>query len=219
MTFKHIIFDCDGVLIDSENISMRVDQEILAEHGIRLSLEDLHSRFVGTTLDDMIAELEAEHKVHLPQNLHDRKEVKMFEAYRNSLQPVAGVIDALNAIKIPKSIGTNGPRLRCLEALRIVGLFDHFPAVTTYEDVKLGKPQPDVYLLASKRAGVAAENCIVVEDSTTGTRAGVAAGCYTLGFTGTHAHEKGYGERLLGLGAKQTFHDMAELPGIIAALT
>ncbi len=217
---RHIIFDCDGVLIDSETISMKIDQALLAGNGIMISEADMHQRFVGTTFQAMIDEIEVGTGVKLPSNLEERKDQLMIEAYRRELKAIAGVAAALAAISLPKSIGTNGPRSRALLALQLTGISQHFgDNLTTFEDVAHGKPFPDVYLLAAKRSGFAPGECLVVEDSLTGVTAAVAAGCYTLGFTGSHLHRSDHAKALLGLGAKRVFNDMAELPGIIRNLS
>jgi HAD superfamily hydrolase (TIGR01509 family) len=219
MTLRHIIFDCDGVLIDSEEISMRTDQALLAEFNVHISEAEMHRRFVGKTFQAMIDEIEAERGISLPRDLEARKDEVMVAAYRRELKAISGVADALSAIDLPKSIGTNGPRARALLALEVTGLKPHFgERLTTFEDVERGKPFPDVYLLAAKRAGFAPEQCVVVEDSLTGVMAAVAAGCLTLGFTGAHLHRDEHALQLTGLGAARVFHDMADLPKIIRSL-
>jgi HAD superfamily hydrolase (TIGR01509 family) len=216
---KHIIFDCDGVLIDSEEISMRTDQALLAGCDVHISEAEMHRRFVGKTFQAMIDEIEAERGISLPTDLEQHKDNVMVEAYRRELKAISGVADALSAIDLPKSIGTNGPRARALLALDVTGLKPHFDErLTTFEDVERGKPFPDVYLLAAKRAGFTPAECIVVEDSLTGVMAAVAAGCVTLGFTGAHLHRAEHALQLADLGAHRVFHDMADLPGIIRSL-
>jgi HAD superfamily hydrolase (TIGR01509 family) len=209
---SHVIFDCDGVLIDSEKISMAVDMALLAENGIHLTETEMYLRFVGPTFEDMAAELEREYKKTLPPDLAARKDAMMLELYRRDLKPVPGVIPMLRQLALPKSIGTNGPRDRALEALRITGLAPFFgERLTTYEDVKYPKPAPDIYQLAAKRAGFNPAHCLVVEDSITGATAALAAGCKVIGFTGV-AHEPAAKAReLKGLGVSHVIHDMGEL--------
>ena len=219
MTFKHIIFDCDGVLIDSEEISMGIDQSLLASHDVHISEAEMHRRFVGKTFQAMIDEIEAERGITLPIDLEARKDDLMVAAYKRDLKPIAGVADALASIGLPKSIGTNGPRARALLALQVTGLKPHFDErLTTFEDVERGKPFPDVYLLAAKRAGFEPAQCIVVEDSLTGVTAAVAAGCLALGFTGAHLHRAEHALQLADIGAARVFHHMRDLPAIIRSL-
>ena len=98
MTIKHIIFDCDGVLIDSEEISMAVDRRLLAENGVHLSEGEMHQRFVGKTFAAMISEIEAQTGRKMPAGLEARKDVIMLEAYARELKPIAGVPQMLDAI-------------------------------------------------------------------------------------------------------------------------
>jgi HAD superfamily hydrolase (TIGR01509 family) len=220
LKIKHIIFDCDGVLIDSEEISMRVDQALLAENQVMISEADMHRRFVGTTFQAMVNEIEAEYAIELPADLEQRKDQVMIEAYRRELKAITGVSDALDVITLSKSIGTNGPRRRALLALDITQLAKHFGArLTTFEDVTHGKPAPDVYVLAAERAGFPPQHCLVVEDSLTGVTAAVAAGCPTVGFTGTHLHRDQHGQKLLELGAFRLLADMSDLPALVLELT
>ena len=215
MRFRHVIFDCDGVLIDSEAISMGIDVGLLAASGVDISVAEAHRRFVGTTFEAMIEMIEAERGIKLPSDLSQRKDAQMLDAYRRSLQPVAGVAAALAEIALPKSVGTNGPRDRAIEALKLTGLWGHFAGITTFEDVRDGKPAPDIYLLAAERAGVPPADCLVVEDSETGVRAGVAAGCTVFGFVGTAHDKKKQGRLLKALGATRILSSMADLPGAV----
>jgi len=217
---SHVIFDCDGVLIDSEKISMAVDMALLAENGIVLTEAEMYRRFVGPTFEDMAAELEREYGKTLPPDLAARKDAMMLELYRRDLKPVPGVISMLRKLALPKSIGTNGPRNRALEALRLTGLVPFFgDRLTTYEDVKNPKPAPDVYQLAAKRAGFTPVHCLVVEDSVTGATAALAAGCKVIGFTGV-AHDPAAKARAMKeLGVFHVIHDMGELVGAISPIT
>jgi HAD superfamily hydrolase (TIGR01509 family) len=214
---SHVIFDCDGVLIDSEKISMAVDRALLAENGIHLTEAEMYQRFVGPTFEDMAAELEREYGKTLPPDLSARKDGMMLELYKRDLKPVPGVISMLRKLALPKSIGTNGPRDRALEALRITGLAPFFgDRLTTYEDVKNPKPAPDVYLLAARRAGLPPDQCLVVEDSVTGATAALAAGCKVIGFTGVAHDPVTKAKELKERGVSQVIHDMDELLAAIS---
>jgi len=216
---SHVIFDCDGVLIDSENISMAVDMALLAQHGIDLTETEMYRRFVGPTFEDMVAELEREHGKTLPPDLSARKDGMMRELYRRDLKPVPGVLPMLQNLALPKSIGTNGPRDRALEALRLTGLAPFFgDRLTTYEDVKNPKPAPDVYQLAARRAGFNPAHCLVVEDSVTGATAALAAGCRVIGFTGVAHDPLVKARELKALGVSHVIHDMGELLAAISPI-
>ena len=216
---SHVIFDCDGVLIDSEKISMAVDRALLAENGIHLTEAEMYLRFVGPTFEDMATELEREYKKTLPPDLASRKDGMMLELYRRDLKPVPGVIPMLRQLALPKSIGTNGPRDRALEALRITGLAPFFgDRLTTYEDVENPKPAPDVYQLAASRAGFMPAHCLVVGDSVTGATAALAAGCKVIGFTGVAHAPAAKARELKELGISHVIHDMDELLGAISPI-
>ncbi|MGB8314026.1 MAG: HAD-IA family hydrolase [Aestuariivirga sp.] len=216
---SHIIFDCDGVLIDSEKLSMDVDISLLALHGIHLTEAEMHHRFVGTTFEAMVAELAKEYGRPLPPDLSIRKDSRMLDLYRSELKPVPGVIAMLKKLALPRSIGTNGPRHRALEALRVTGLAAFFgDRLTTYEDVQNGKPAPDIYQLAARRAGFAPDRCLVVEDSITGATAALAAGCKVIGFTGVAHDRVAKTDELARLGISHVIHDMADLLDAIAPI-
>jgi len=216
---SHVIFDCDGVLIDSEKISMAVDRALLAENGIHLTEAEMYLRFVGPTFEDMAAALELEYGKTLPPDLGARKDVMMLELFRRDLKPVPGVIPMLRQLALPKSIGTNGPRERALEALLITGLAPFFgERLTTYEDVEYPKPAPDVYQLAAKRAGFNPAHCLVVEDSVTGATAALAAGCKVIGFTGVAHDPAAKAKELNALGVSHVIHGMGELLPAIAPI-
>ncbi len=219
MSISHIIFDCDGVLVDSEPLSMRADAEVLARAGIKISEAELHKRFVGTTFQAMVEAIEKQHATKLPANLGDLKNARMNEMYRTELKLVRGVRDALEDIRnmgLSMSIASNGPKERVKLALQLTGLLPYFKnSIVTYEDVPQGKPAPDMYLLAAKNAGVKADDCLVVEDSLTGVTAAVDAGCWTLGFTGTYEDQQAHGEKLKDIGAEAIFSKMADLPMLV----
>jgi HAD superfamily hydrolase (TIGR01509 family) len=191
MTPRHIIFDCDGVLVDSEPISMRADVEILQQHGFVISERDAHDRFVGKTFQAMLNDISENEGVSFPSGLSEQKNRMMEELYLTELRIVPGIVDVLNHLKrkgIGISIGSNSPKARVELALKLMGITNYFSAITSVADVAEGKPAPDIFLRAAEIASVSPADCLVVEDSTTGVTAAIAAGMRTLGFVGTH-HE------------------------------
>lgn len=218
MPISHVIFDFDGVLIDSEQISMAIDRGLLAESGVDFSEAEIHQRFVGKTFEQMIREVEHEFGRKLPDDLEIRKDTLMLDAYRRELQPVPGVVAMLEHLHLPCSIGTNGPRARALEALKITGLDRFFgERLTTFEDVANGKPAPDIYLLAAKRAGFDPADCLVIEDSSTGATAALAAGCKVVGFTGVAHHPEQAAEELHQVGVRTIINDHADIITMLRA--
>ena len=213
----HIIFDCDGVLVDSEPLSMQIDVEILAENGVIMSAEEAHARFVGKTFAAMIDEVESEFGVHFPADASARKDQRLLLLYEIKLQVVEGVAVALREIGQQQySVASNSPSERVAAALRITGLTPFFAdRITTFEHVARPKPEPDVFIEAARRAGYRPQDCIVIEDSVTGVTAAQAAGCTVLGFAGTHPKQDEQSLKLLEAGARATFNHMATLPNLV----
>jgi HAD superfamily hydrolase (TIGR01509 family) len=219
MTFQHIIFDCDGVLVDSEPLSMELDYLILREHGVRLSRQEVFERFVGLTFGALVERVAGEFGIALPDNISAVKDRRLLTLFESELRAVAGAAAALEAIDLPRSVASNSPRARVEAAFRIAGFTRHFGTrITTFEDVREGKPAPDIYVEASARAAVRPGQCIVVEDSIAGVTSAAAAGCRVLGFTGTAHDPEAHGRRLLQAGAAQLFSHMSELPTLVQAL-
>lgn len=217
MPSHHIIFDCDGVLVDSEPLSMAVDVEILAENGVVMSPDEAHERFVGKTFAAMIDEVTRDFDVRFPANVSAQKDIRLLALYDRALRVVPGVAEALQDIGLQHySVASNSPAARVEAALRITGLTRFFGnRITTFEHVARPKPEPDVFVEAARRAGRAPQTCIVVEDSVTGVSAAHAAGCVVLGFTGTHPQHQQQAPKLHAAGARLVFADMTDLPNLV----
>jgi HAD superfamily hydrolase (TIGR01509 family) len=213
---RHVIFDCDGVLVDSEPLSMRVDVGLLAEHGVVMSLEEAHRRFVGHTFEAMVESVARETGIRFPADLSAQKDKRLMQLFERELKAVEGVADVLRAINSKPGVASNSPRDRVAGALHLTGLAPFFEdRITTFEDVALPKPAPDVFLAAAARAGTVPELCVVVEDSTTGVRSAKAAGCRVLGFTGTHSGPAKHAVLLKEAGADAIFESMTRLPALL----
>jgi HAD superfamily hydrolase (TIGR01509 family) len=214
VTLKHMIFDCDGVLVDSEPLSMRADVMLLAQHGITISEAEAHNRFVGTTFQAMLDMMTQQFGTVFPPELQAVKNTMVEALYRSELKIVPGVVSVLDTLKargISASIGSNSPKKRVELAIELVGIADRFDRIVSYEDVTNGKPAPDIFLRAAELAGAAIDECIVVEDSITGVTAAVAAGIRTFGFTGTHGHPEQHAKDLKRVGADVVIAHMSEL--------
>lgn len=213
---RHLIFDCDGVLVDSEPLSMAVDVEILREAGVTMSAAEAHRRFVGKTFAAMIAEITREFGAKFPADVSADKDRRLLKIYEKALKPVPGMAAALGEIGGKPSVASNSPAQRVREALRLTGLTPFFEdRIVTFEHVKHGKPEPDVFIEAAARAGAPPSSCIVVEDSITGVTAAFRAGCRVLGFTGTHLHPEHHAKALTAAGAPLTFHEMSRLAAVL----
>jgi HAD superfamily hydrolase (TIGR01509 family) len=213
---RQIIFDCDGVLVDSEPLSMRIDVEILAEAGVTMGEDEAHARFVGKTFAAMIEEVSQQFGVSFPAGVSADKDRRLLDLYSRELKPVAGLRATLEGIgRMDYGIASNSPEDRVRASIAITGLAPWFQGpITTFEHVARGKPAPDIFIEAARRAGTAPEHCLVIEDSVTGVTAAVAAGCQVLGFVGVHPDREGQSRKVVEAGAKLAFSDMRDLPGL-----
>jgi HAD superfamily hydrolase (TIGR01509 family) len=220
VTARHLIFDCDGVLVDSEPLSMRIDVEILAENGVIMSEAEAHARFVGKTFAAMLDEISKEFGAGFPSDASAQKDLRLLALYERDLKAVEGVRQALETIGHHRySVASNSPAERVAAALRITGLTAFFGnRITTFEEVPRPKPEPDVFIEAARRAGYRPEHCIVIEDSVTGVTAAHRARCRVMGFTGTHPQPLSHALKLQEAGAALIFHHMAELPSLVEGI-
>lgn len=216
---RHLLLDCDGVLVDSEPIAVEVEVAMLRELGIPADAAMIEEHFVGkdlTTMAEIIRELFG---VTLPDVFEAEHGRRTLAAFAGRLQAVRGLPEALEAIPLTKSVVSNSVRARVLFSIATTGIAHHFgDRVHAAGDPGLKpKPWPDLYLAAAAKAGVDIAHCLVVEDSASGVRAGVAAGARVLGFTGTAQDPVLHSARLLAAGAHATESDMAQLPWWIEA--
>jgi HAD superfamily hydrolase (TIGR01509 family) len=214
LQFKHIIFDCDGVLVDSEPLSMRADVALLRQFGVNITEQEAHHRFVGKTFQAMLEDITAATGLTFPVGLSAEKDRMLAGLYHAELKAVEDMGHTLKILKdrrLSFSVASNSPKERVELALELTGMDGFFDAITTFEEVENGKPAPDVFFRAQEKSGVSADQCLVVEDSVTGVTAARAAGLRTCGFTGTHAEPAIHNERLIRVGADPVLHRMADL--------
>jgi HAD superfamily hydrolase (TIGR01509 family) len=213
-----VIFDCDGVLIDSELIACRVDAECLAEAGFPETAESIQENYVGVSSRTMFEDIEKRHGRHLPDGFADRLKTRLDAAFERELKPIAGIVDLLESLGIEACVASSSDPARLRQTLGLTGLWPHFaPNVFSATMVRNGKPAPDLFFYAAERMGVAPRNCIVVEDSRAGVAAGIAAGMRVFGFTGGSHCRPDHGERLRQAGAHAVFSDMTALPALLEA--
>jgi HAD superfamily hydrolase (TIGR01509 family) len=208
-----VIFDCDGVLVDTERIAVEIDVQVLAHFGWVMTEEEVIERFVGQTDDYFTAEIEAYLGRSLPKDWADEFTPRYRDAFAARLRPVDGVVEALDRIRVPTCVASNGTHEKMRYTLGLTGLYDRFAGrIFSVTEVLNGKPAPDLFLHAAKRMGVDPAACAVVEDSRYGVAAARAAGMLALGFAGglTPAHH------LSGPGTI-VFNDLRELPRLLEA--
>ena len=216
--FKHVIFDCDGVLVDSEPLSMEIDRDILAENGIAMTIAEVGTQFIGLTFEAFIERVESDYRIKLPRNVSQDKNRRLLALYEKKLTAAPGIHATLAAMKLPMSVASNSPRHRVEAAFRIAGLAGFFgDRIVTFEDVEHAKPAPDIYIEAARRARVAPKACLAIEDSKAGVASAVAAGCTVIGFTGLAHDGAASGAALSRLGARTVVERHEDLPAAIAS--
>lgn len=213
-----LIFDCDGVLVDSEALACRADAACLTEFGLAISAEEIMDRYVGISLAGMLADLAARGGRALPPALADTLRRRTLAAFEAELTAIEGVADALGALACPVCVASSSEPERIRHSLSLIGLLDRFePHIFSATQVAHGKPAPDLFLFAAASMGVAPEHCVVIEDSLPGVQAACAAGMRVLGFTGGSHCRPGHAERLCAAGAALAFEEMRRLPELLAA--
>ncbi|MFC8721052.1 HAD family hydrolase [Kitasatospora sp. NPDC057198] len=206
-----VIFDCDGVLLDSERLAVRVDAVVLATLGWELSTDEIVDRFVGRSHEYMVSQIE----IHLGRSLPDSWEAEFQplydQAFATELTPVEGIVEALDAIGLPTCVASSSSHERLRSTLSHTGLHPRFEGrIFSASEVANGKPAPDLFLHAASRMNVHPSRCVVVEDSKYGVAAARAAGMRAFGYAGGLTPA----EWLEGPGTV-VFKDMAELPGLM----
>jgi HAD superfamily hydrolase (TIGR01509 family) len=218
--FDLVIFDCDGVLIDSEPIANRVHVQSLAACGYVIGEEELLDRFCGISDAAMLATIEREWGRALPSDYAERVGALLQQEYRRSLKSIAGIREALATLTVPACVASSGTPERIRLGLETVGLFEHFaPNLFSASMVQHGKPAPDLFLYAAIRMGAVPQRCLVVEDSPAGIEAARTAGMTAIGFCGGSHCRPGHETRLLACGATLAIADMRQLASAIALAT
>jgi len=207
-----IIFDCDGVLVDSEIVSFEAEAEQFGEIGIALTAQDLLGRFLGMSSASMFAIVEREHDIKLPADFAEQAARRTLEAFDRKLKPIPGIRELLVNLPNRKCVASSSEPSRIRHSLTLAGLLQHFdPHIFSATQVRHGKPAPDLFLLAAESMGVARERCLVIEDSEAGVTAARAAGMTVLGFTGGSHCLDGHADKLRGAGAGDVFASMTEI--------
>ncbi|WP_233236015.1 HAD family phosphatase [Bordetella sp. LUAb4] len=219
--FDAVLFDCDGVLVDSEGITNRILTTMLGEMGWQLSLEETLGIFLGKTVMDEAPRIQAE-----TGHLIDDAWIARFRERRNAaleteLLPIPGAPEAVRAVHAAAqgriAVASGADRYKLYLQLAKTGLQDYFgDNVVSGQEQPRNKPWPDVYLAAARALDADPRRCAVVEDSVTGARAGVAAGATVFGYSpGGPNHSSS--KALLEVGVAHVMRDMRELPALLAA--
>lgn len=212
LPIKHVLFDNDGTIVDSEIIAARIMLRLLAQHGLHLEERAYNMRFPGLRTRDIVLALQQEEGFIAPtgfvQQLHDEHKAEFHQA----LRAIRGMPTIFRNLKVPKSMVSNGSIQhveKCLRKVRLHSALDGF--IFSAEQVERPKPHPDVYLFALEKLALSPPETIVIEDSITGILAAKAAGIQAIGFLGAaHIHD-GHGEKLQEAGADFVVADASGL--------
>jgi HAD superfamily hydrolase (TIGR01509 family) len=210
--FDLVIFDCDGVLVDSELITNRIFARMLNEMGIPVSLDDMFEQFVGRSMPQCLELTAGLLGRPVPEEFVREFQTRAAAALKSELKAVPGIEEVLAGIDIPYCVASSGTHEKMNTTLGVTGLLPKFRGkMFSVTEVANSKPAPDVFLYAAKRSGVAASACAVIEDTPTGVLAGVAAGMTVFGYCALTSQQ-----RLLAAGAHYTFECMRDLPDLIS---
>lgn len=217
--FQAVIFDCDGVLVDSETLALDVELQVLAELGLTFDRDDYALRFMGLSTDAFHLAIDEEAKARIGRSI--AAEVRGSERLRQvmiaHLREVPGALAFVSSIKLPKAIASSGSHAGLERKLKQTGLWDIFaPHVYSADHVTNAKPAPDLFLHAAQALGVAPQDCLVLEDSVNGVTGAKAAGMTVWGFLGGgHAHDR-LGDRLIHAGAERLVHDWEHVARLLS---
>ncbi|WP_433764122.1 HAD family hydrolase [Flavobacterium ginsenosidimutans] len=180
---KCIIFDCDGVLVDTEKIGNGILLAMAQEHGFEMELEDAYRHFNGRNLKDCFRHIEEAIDQKLPENFETEYREKSFEAFKTQVKPMKGVIDFIEKLTISYCVASSGPVEKIRLNLEVAGLLDRFED-KIFSSYQIGswKPEPGIFLHAAKEMGFEVKDCIVLEDSKAGVKSGISGGFKVYGF-------------------------------------
>ncbi|SED72051.1 HAD family phosphatase [Rhodobacter sp. 24-YEA-8] len=207
-----IIFDCDGVLVDSEILSNAIDAELMTTAGWPITAAEIIRGHIGqpkAVIWDQIAALRG---APWPEGLIQEADALLLARMETELQPVEGIRAALERLPGRKAVASSSALPKLRRSLEICGLSDFFaPHIYSASQVARGKPFPDVFLFAASQCGVDPADCVVVEDSAAGVKAALAAGMRVAGLTAGRHSWPGHGDQLLAAGAARIFTRTSEL--------
>lgn len=186
------IFDCDGVLVDTEELANRVFIEEITKLGFTLSAEEAWEHFPGTRFAKCVEYVERTNQKKVPEHFLEDYRSKSQYVFDTEMQSVPGIIPVLESLKLPKVVASNGPMKGIISNLKTTSLYHYFNEEDLFSayDIQKWKPDPDMHLHVSKVKGVAPAQCLVIEDSEAGITAALAAGMNVIGFTHDHRNHK-----------------------------
>ena len=210
MTVECLLFDCDGTLVDSEMLCTQGYVNTFAQFGIQLSLQEMFEKYKGVKLYDIIADVTAQHPIEAStETLESTYRAEVARLFDLHLQPISGAADLLAAIRLPMGVVSNGTVKKMEHSLGLTGLRHYFgPQLYSGYDIARWKPDPAIMHHAAQQMQVPIENCILIDDSEAGAKAGIAAGIPVFYYC-ADAHNPPLDHPLV-----TRFDDMAQLPGL-----
>ena len=218
-----ILFDCDGVLVDSEILAVEVETAMLADAGLRYDEAEFRSRFMGMSDAAFFAALEedshARHGRSLPANFREDCHARLYREVRTRLTEVAGALETVATLKHAKAVASSSRTEELRIKLGMTGLWGHFaPHVYSADHVRHAKPAPDLFIYAAAQLAVEPAACLVLEDSVNGVKGARAAGMRVWGFTGGGHMDQAAAARLAAAGAERIVANWPEASALFAAL-
>jgi HAD superfamily hydrolase (TIGR01509 family) len=218
MPFSLVIFDCDGVLVDSEILSAEVEADALSHLGVPVTSQDVMSRFLGLTQAELERKFERDYGIRLPPDHAQTTSQMLRKAYLTRLDPVPGVRKVIEELAIPFCVASNSPPSKLGLGLSVTNLFELvYPNIFCSKLVARGKPAPDLFLYAAKTMGADPARAVVVEDSVVGIKAAKAAGMLAIGFVGGLHHMPPSDQALIAAGADHIAQTMDDVQALITA--
>ena len=218
-----VLFDCDGVLVNSEELIQEVSLKLLSDIGLDYTKQEFNDNFLGFTKFDYQAGLTKDYK-----DKHDKQftnemfieiESKAISYMKQHVSAIDGVVDTIKNMQYKKAVASSSITERLHYKLKKVGLFDDFsPDIYAGDMVKKGKPEPDIFLLAASSINIEAKKCVVIEDSKNGIISANKAGMQAIGFTGGKHCSKKHGQDLLNTGAVAVIDDMNDLEKVLMSI-
>lgn len=215
-----ILFDCDGVLVDSEIIAARVDSEHLEKFGFKITPEEVIRRFTGLTSDDIVEIVEGEIGKTLPDDFLTGQKAELNERLAEEVEAIPGAAEVLDALGGGRAVCSNSESDRLKITLERTGLWDRFaPSIWSAVEVGTKKPKPDpnVYQFAMEQFGADPRDTMIIEDSVFGVAAGHAAGARVVGFTGGQHAWPGMADLLTQAGAETVINRLTDIPRLVEA--
>lgn len=214
-----LIFDCDGVLVDSEMIALDLLARMLTDLGLPIDAVECRGRFMGKTPSDVLADIETMLGRPVPAEFGDRMKATLFERLRRELRPVPDARKVISALPHQLCVASSSQPDRIALSLQVTGLASLFDGrVFSAAEVRHGKPAPDLFLHAAARLGVSPADTIVIEDSPAGVTAARMAGMQVIGFVGASHADSALAQMLVEAGAQEVLSRMMDLPATIERL-